>query len=179
MRSWGWGVSIGVMTSILVVSGNAAALRLLLAQGRGAVYRAGMIDSIICIMFRWIAAAIFVLGCAVTAGCLLASVFLAVQQEWKEFLKMLGITLLAVALAVGCWYADDRLVGVHYGYSDQSAKYMGYIFPGLVGLLFFPEPLRWAKRRLQLKRARYGVRPKAREENRPSPRVTSRRTRRR
>ena len=138
-----------------------------------------MIDSIICIMFRWLAAAVFVLGCVLTAGCLLASVFLALQQEGKYFLRMLGMMMLAAALAVGSAYADYRFIDLYYGYFDQSAKYIGYIFPGLVSLFFFPEPLRRAKRHLKLKRSRYGGPPKAPEENRPSTRVASLPTRRR
>ena len=138
-----------------------------------------MIDGIICIMFRWLAAAVFVMGCVLAAGCLLASVFLALQQEGKDFLKMLGMMMLAVALAVGSWYADYRFIDVYYGYDKQDAKYIGYIFPGLVSLFFFPEPLRRAKMRLKMKRARYGGPPKAPEENRPSTRVTSLPTRRR
>ena len=138
-----------------------------------------MIDGIICIMFRWLAAAAFVTGCVLAAGCLLASVFLALQQEGKDFLKMLGMMIIAIGVAAASAYADYRFIHVYYGYFDQSAKYIGYIFPGLASLFFFPEPLRRAKLRLKLKRARYGGPPKAPEENRPSTRVTSLPTRRR
>lgn len=138
-----------------------------------------MIDGIICIMFRWLAAAAFVTGCVLAAGCLLASVFLALQQEGKDFLKMLGMMIIAIGVAAASAYADYRYIHVYYGYPDQSAKYIGYIFPGLASLFFFPEPLRRAKLRLKLKRARYGGPPKAPEENRPSTRVTSLPTRRR
>ena len=138
-----------------------------------------MIDGIICIMFRWLAAALVVLGCVLAAGCLLASVFLALQQQGKDFLKMLGMMMIAIALVVGSAYADYRFIQVYYGYFDQSAKYIGYIFPGLVSLFFFPEPLRRAKMRLKMQRARYGGQPKAPEENRPSTRVSSLPTRRR
>lgn len=138
-----------------------------------------MIDGIICIMFRWLAAAAFVTGCVLAAGCLLAIVFLALQQEGKDFLKMLGMMIIAIGVAAASAYADYRYIHVYYGYFDQSAKYIGYIFPGLASLFFFPEPLRRAKLRLKLKRARYGGPPKAPEENRPSTRVTSLPTRRR
>lgn len=138
-----------------------------------------MIDAIICIMFRWIAAGLFVMGCVLTAGCLLASVFFAVHHEGKEALRMLGWMMASAGLAAGCVYSDYRLIDVYYGYYDQSAKYIGYIFPGLVSLFFFPEPLRRGKLRLKLRRARYGSRPKEEAEIPASTRVTSLPTRRR
>jgi hypothetical protein len=135
---------------------------------------------ITCILLLWLGSGLFILGWVLSAGCLLACLYLSIQKAWSDLWRMLGCLLAAVALILACKLGYERIIVDYYGYTkDETAMYIGFLFPGLASLFFFPEPLKRAKQRLRQYRARFGAVPQVEVEQKPSKRVTSLPTRRR